>query len=284
MTAQLLEGEPLARRLREDRTREIAGLGIRPRVVAIHNQENPACRVYSRMQRSLFEHCGAEYELRPVAASTREADVLRVVGELNRDRGIHGITVHLPLPEGMDTYRVLRAVDPAKDIEGTHPHNIGMIAYGEHNPTPCAARAAVELARLAHPSFQGLEACVVGHGALVGKTIAFLLLQSKLESPTPVVCHIATRDLVFHTRRADLLFVAVGKAGLVHASMVKPGATVVDIGINKVGDRVVGDVEEEVREVAGRLTPVPGGVGPVTLAILLQNLVACLRAQGYGAK
>lgn len=280
MTAKLLEGEPLARAMREEHAREIAALGMRPRVVAIHNQDNPACGVYSRMQRSLFEKCGVDYELRPVAASTREADVLRLVEELNRDRAVHAITVHLPLPEGLDTYRVLRTVLPSKDVEGTHPHNIGMIAYGEHNPTPCAARAAVELARIAHPTFQGLETCVVGHGALVGKTIAFLLLQSRMEAPTPVVCHIATRDLALHTRRAELLFVAAGKAGLVTRDMVRPGATVVDVGINKVGGRIVGDVAEDVREVAGWLTPVPGGVGPVTLAILLRNLVACAKQQG----
>lgn len=279
MTARRLEGETLARRLREDHAREVAALGFRPRVVALHNQDDPAGRVYSRMQRSLFEKCGVQYELRPVGGA-REAEVLRLVGELNRDRSVHAITVHLPLPEGIDTYRVLREIDPRKDVEGTHPHNIGMIAYGEHNPTPCAARAAVELAKLAHPSFRGMEACIVGHGALVGKPIAFLLLQSRMEAPTPVVCHVGTRDLAYHTRRADLLFVAVGKAGLIRAPMVKPGATVVDIGINKSGDRIVGDVDEEVGGIAGALTPVPGGVGPVTLAVLLRNLVACVRQQG----
>lgn len=276
MTAKRLEGEALARRLREEFVREVAKLGVRPRVVAIHHKDNPAVRVYSRMQKSLFEKVGVEYEVRPISSTTSEADVLSVVDSLNRDEAVHGITVHLPLPEAHDTYRVLRSIDPSKDVEGTHPHNIGMIAYGEHNPTPCAARAAVELARQAHPSFQGLEACIVGHGALVGKPIAFLLLQSKLEAPTPVICHIATRDLALHTRRADLLFVAAGKAGLIRKDMVKPGATVVDVGINKVGDKIVGDAAEDVAEVAGWLTPVPGGVGPVTMGILLRNLLACL--------
>jgi methylenetetrahydrofolate dehydrogenase (NADP+)/methenyltetrahydrofolate cyclohydrolase len=276
---RLLEGAALAQRLREEHAAEIAKLGFRPKVVAIHNQDYPACRVYLRMQRGVFEKHGVDYEVKPLTSATPLETVLAVVDKLNRDRSVHAITVHLPLPETLDTYRVLRAIDPAKDVEGTHPHNIGMIAYGEHNPTPCAARAAVELARQAHATFRGMEACVVGHGALVGKPIAFLLLQSKLEAPTPVVCHIATKDLALHTRRADLLFVAVGKAGLVTRDMVKPGATVVDIGINKVGDRIVGDVADDVREVAGCLTPVPGGVGPVTLAILLQNLLACVRAQ-----
>lgn len=280
MTAVLLEGASLARRLREEHSREIAALGFRPRVVAIHNADNPACRVYLRMQRSLFEKCGVDYEVVPISAGTPERRILATIEELNRKRDVHAITVHLPVPEPVDTYRVLRSIDPAKDLEGTHPHNIGMIAYGEHNPTPCAARAAVELARSVHPSFRGMEACIVGHGALVGKTITFLLLQSRTEAPTPVTCHIATRDLALHTRRADLLFVAVGKAGLIRSDMVKPGATVLDIGINKVGDKIVGDVAEEVREVAGRLTPVPGGVGPATLGILLQNLLACVRQQG----
>ena len=277
MTVQLLEGGTLARHLREKHAQEISALGFRPRVAAIHNTDNPACRVYLRMQRSLFEKCGVDYDVVPISSATSEADLRKRIGESNRSRDVHAVTVHLPLPERFDTYGILRSVDPAKDLEGTHPHNIGMIAYGEHNPTPCAARAAVELARSAHPTFRGMEACIVGHGALVGKPIAFLLLQSKTEAPTPVICHIATEDLASHTRRADLLFVAVGKASLIRRDMVKPGATVVDIGINKVGDKIVGDVAEDVREVAGRLTPVPGGVGPVTLGILLQNLLACVR-------
>ncbi len=280
MTATLLEGRMLARQLRERHTQEIAALGFPPRVAAIHNEDNPECRVYLRMQRSLFEKCGVDYEVVSISSATSEEKLLATIEAMNRRRDVHAITVHLPLPEPFDTYRILRSIDPTKDIEGTHPHNIGMIAYGDHNPTPCAARAAVELARSAHPTFRGMEACIVGHGALVGKPIAFLLLQSKTEAPTPVTCHIATRDLAFHTRRADLLFVAVGKAGLIRRDMVKPGATVVDIGINKVGDKIVGDVAEEVQEVAGRLTPVPGGVGPVTLGILLQNLLACMRQQG----
>lgn len=279
MSATWLEGQTLARQLREKHAREIAALGFRPRVAAIHNEDNPACRVYLRMQRSLFEKCGVDYEVMPISSATPEGNLLAAIDTLNRRRDVHAITVHLPVPEPIDPYRILRSIDPAKDLEGTHPHNIGMIAYGEHNPTPCAARAAVELARSAHPSFRGMEACIVGHGALVGKPIAFLLLQSKAEAPTPVTCHVATRDLAFHTRRADLLFIAVGKAGLIRGDMVKPGATVVDIGINKVGDKIVGDVAEDVRDVAGRLTPVPGGVGPVTLGILLQNLLACVRQQ-----
>ncbi len=279
MTAELLKGKEIARRIREKSREEIESLGFTPKVVAIHNRDNPACGLYMRMQKNLFEKNGVGYEVITIGQETPEEEVREHIRILNGDDGVHGITMHIPLPEGYDTDGLSRQVLPGKDIEGVHPHNIGMIAYGEHNPTPCAARAAVEIARTAHPTFKGMETCVVGHGTLVGKPIAFLLLQDKQEAATPTICHIATEDLAFHTRRADLLFVAVGKAGLVDGTMVKPGATVIDIGINKGPEgNIVGDVSSDVHEVAGRVTPVPGGVGPVTLAILLKNVVSCARS------
>ncbi len=280
MTAQLLKGRELATRIREQSKQDIRELGFVPKVVAIHNEDNPACGVYMRMQKNLFEKSGVEYEIFSIGEKTTEQQVREQINLFNRDPEIHGITMHVPLPGGFDTDGLSQQISPGKDIEGVHPHNIGMIAYGEHNPTPCAARAGVELAKTVHTSFQGMETVVVGHGTLVGKPIAFFLLQEKRVAATPTICHIATEDLSFHTRRADLLFVAVGKAGLIQKEMVKPGATVIDIGINKGPEgTIVGDVAHDVREVAGVLTPVPGGVGPVTLAILLKNVVACARVQ-----
>jgi methylenetetrahydrofolate dehydrogenase (NADP+)/methenyltetrahydrofolate cyclohydrolase len=155
-----------------------------------------------------------------------------------------------------------------------------MIALGPHSPTPCAAGAAVEILKSAVPSLKGLEVVIIGHSTLVGKTIANMLLQSKRESATPTICHIATRDVNFHTRRADALIVAAGKAGLVRGGMIKPGAVVIDIGVNRTPEgKTVGDVVfEEAVAVAGAITPVPGGVGPVTLALLLRNIIDCARA------
>jgi methylenetetrahydrofolate dehydrogenase (NADP+)/methenyltetrahydrofolate cyclohydrolase len=181
----------------------------------------------------------------------------------------------------VDANRVMRSISPAKDIEGIHPQNLGLLAFGEHHPAPCAASAAVEIARRARPSFRGMNAVVVGRSALVGKAIALLLLQSKAGAPTPTICHTATPDLGEYTRRADLLFAAAGRAGLVRGAMVKPGSLVIDVGINETPDgKLVGDVVfDEAKEVAGGLTPVPGGVGPVCMSILLRNIVACAGLQ-----
>ncbi len=278
MTAELLQGRELASQIRESSRLEIESLGYSPKVVAIHNQDNPACGVYMRMQKNLFRKSGVEYEVVSIGENTPENEVRSLLSTLNEDSSVQGITMHVPFPHGYDTDALSQLILPEKDIEGVHPHNIGMIAYGEHNPTPCAARAAVEIARTAHESLAGMETCVVGHGTLVGKPIAFLLLQEKRMAATPTICHVATKDLAFHTKRADLLFVAVGKASLISKEMVKPGATVIDIGINKGEDgNIVGDVSPDVAEVAGKITPVPGGVGPVTLAILLKNVAACAR-------
>ena len=182
---------------------------------------------------------------------------------------------------GVDAERVMASIAPTKDIEGIHPENLGRLVFGEHLPAPCAASAAVELAKVARPNFRGLEAVVVGRSALVGKAIAMLLLHSKKGAPTATICHTATADLGAVTRRADLLFAAAGRAHLVGGDMVKPGAVVIDVGINETPDgKLVGDVRfDEVKERAAVITPVPGGVGPVCTAILLRNLVGCSRLQ-----
>ena len=280
MSAEILQGKVIAEKLKEGLAEKVTSLGEKgaaPRVAAVHNVENPACRVYLRMQRNLCRKLGIEYTVREVNASTTEKEVIEAVQGLNLDSRVTGITVHMPLPAGIDAARVVRTVSPEKDIEGTHPHNLGMLVFEDHNPCPCAARAAVEIVRTVRPNFKGLEAVIIGHSEMVGKSLSYLMLQSRLESATPTICHVATRDLKAHTRRADVLFVAAGKAGLVRGDMIKPGATVVDIGINETPDgKIVGDVAyHEALEVAGHITPVPGGVGPVTLAVLLRNIVTC---------
>jgi methylenetetrahydrofolate dehydrogenase (NADP+)/methenyltetrahydrofolate cyclohydrolase len=279
MSAQLLTAQA-AQPVRDAALKELKLLASPPRVVAIHNPESPAARYYLRAQKKTCAEAGVPYEVRTLEPGWDQAKVVALIRDLNRDPAVSGITVHTPLPAGVDQDAVMSAILPTKDIEGIHPENLGRLAFGVHWPAPCAASAAVELARLARPSFKGLDAVVVGRSALVGKAIALLLLQSKAEAPTPTLCHTATADLGGHTRKADLLFAAAGRAGLIRGDMVKPGAIVVDVGINETKDgKLVGDVVfDEVKEVAGWITPVPGGVGPVCHSILLRNIAACARA------
>ncbi len=300
MTAVLLEGAAIAAGLRGRLMPDLDALrarGVRPKVVAINNVDNAAARVYLRMQQGLCEESGVAFELREIHRNSTEAEILAHLKVLNEDPKVTGITVHLPLPEGIDPFRILRCIAPFKDVEGTHPHNLGMLSYGYHDPSPCAARAAVEILKSVRPDLAGLEVVIVGHSELVGKPIGLLLLQSRRGAATPTICHIATRDLAAHTRRADVLFAAAGKAELIHGDMIKPGAVVIDIGVNSVPQldaagkpvvdakgkpkrRLVGDVHhDEAAKIASHLTPVPGGVGPVTMAVLLQNIVACAKIQ-----
>jgi methylenetetrahydrofolate dehydrogenase (NADP+)/methenyltetrahydrofolate cyclohydrolase len=280
MTAELLKAER-ALGVRGAALEAMKRLSAKPRVVAVHNPQSAAARFYLRAQRKTCLEAGLDYEVRSLEASWDQSRVVALIGDLSRDPQVTGISVHTPLPEGMDAPGVMSAVSPRKDIEGIHPENLGRLAFGEHHPAPCAASAAVELARSARPSFRGLDAVVVGRSALVGKAVALLLLQPRADAPTVTLCHTATADLGAHTRRADVLFAAAGRAGLIRGDMVKPGALVVDVGINEgPGGSVVGDVAfSEVKEVAGFLTPVPGGVGPVCHYVLLRNVVACALAQ-----
>ncbi|MBV8881845.1 MAG: bifunctional 5,10-methylenetetrahydrofolate dehydrogenase/5,10-methenyltetrahydrofolate cyclohydrolase [Planctomycetaceae bacterium] len=278
MTAQLLTAKD-AQPVRDAALKDLKALAVPPKVVAIHNPESPAARYYLRAQKKTCGEAGVPYEVRTLEPGWDQAKVVALIRDLNRDQGVTGITVHTPLPAGVDQDAVMSAILPTKDIEGIHPENLGRLAFGVHWPAPCAASAAVELARLAKPSFKGLDAVVVGRSALVGKAIALIVLQSKGEAPTPTLCHTATADLGAHTRKADLLFAAAGRAGLIRGDMVKPGAVVVDVGINETKEgKLVGDVVfDEAKEVAGWITPVPGGVGPVCHSILLRNIVACAR-------
>ena len=275
MTAQILKADAAAG-VREAALGELKKLASPPRVVAVHNPESAAARYYLRAQKKTCAEAGIGYEIRTIDPGMGQAKVVALIRELNLDPKMTGITVHTPLPDGMDQNVVMSSIAPGKDIEGIHPENLGRLAFGGHLPAPCA----VELARAARPSFKGLDAVVVGRSALVGKAIALILLQSKADAPTPTLCHTATADLAAHTRRADLLFAAAGRAGLIRGDMVKRGAVVIDVGINETKDgKLVGDVVfEEVKEVAGVLTPVPGGVGPVCHYVLLRNIAACARS------
>lgn len=280
MPARILTGEPIAAEIRASVGPQLKALRAAPRVVMVSNRDNPASGIYLGMQRKVLQKYGVEVSVEEIGEGTSEADLLEMIERLNRDPKVTGISVHFPVPETIDQLKVITAVHPSKDVEGTHPHNIGMIVFRDHYPVPCAAKAAVEFVLRERPTLKGLEATVIGHSAMVGKPVATLLLQSRAEAPTVTVCHVATRDLALHTRRADVVIVAVGKARLVKADMIKPGALVVDIGINREGDKIVGDVDwEPVSQVAGAVTPVPGGVGPVSLSMLLKNVLACANQQ-----
>jgi len=280
MTARILHGKPIAEEIQRDVVPKFEACrreGMRARVMALAHAGRAASKIYSGMQGRVCERAGIEFMVEWVDPRITQKDLHALIARHNADRTVTGISLHLPLPEGLDQLAAQIALDPRKDVEGIHPHNIGMIAFREHHPVPSAARAAVEIVRRTLPTLRGLEAVVVGHSAMVGKPLANMLLESKTEAPTVTSCHISTRDLTAHTRRADLLFVAVGKAGLIRAGMIKPGACVVDIGINEVDGKVVGDVDfENAMQVAGYLTPVPGGVGPVSVSLFLRNALACL--------
>ncbi len=277
MPAQLLDGKQIAQRLRQRLQLARQGLGAQAvRLVSIEVGQNPAAAVYVRNQQRAAAEVGIEMEVRNLPLGTREPELVAAIEALNQRAEVVGILVQRPLPPGIDPRSVQSAIAPGKDVEGMHPANMGAILYREPMLPPCTAAAAQHLIVATGIDLRGAETVVVGHSEIVGKPIAVLLLH---HLSTVTVCHIGTRHLVDHTRRADVLVVAVGKAGLVHGGMIKPGACVIDVGINQGADgKIVGDVDfVSAVDVAGFLTPVPGGVGPVTVAMLMRNT---LRAAG----
>jgi methylenetetrahydrofolate dehydrogenase (NADP+) / methenyltetrahydrofolate cyclohydrolase len=275
--AQLLDGKLIAKRMRAKlREARDAHSDRQVRLVSLEIGQNPAAAVYVRNQQRAAAEVGIDMETMNLPVGTTESDLLLAIENLNSRADVSGMLVQRPLPPGIDPRTVQMAIDPKKDVEGMHPTNMGTILYKEPLLPPCTAAAAQQLIVETGMDLRGAETVVVGHSEIVGKPIAVLLLH---HLSTVTVCHIGTRNLIEHTRRADIVVVAVGKAGLVHGDMLKPGACVIDVGINQGPDgKIVGDVDfDSVVEVAGFLTPVPGGVGPVTVAMLLRNT---LRAAG----
>ncbi|MHC5020176.1 MAG: bifunctional 5,10-methylenetetrahydrofolate dehydrogenase/5,10-methenyltetrahydrofolate cyclohydrolase [Planctomycetota bacterium] len=279
MTARLLDGKALAARIRSTLQGRIAQLreaGKPPSLVAVQVGEHPASEIYLRNQRRRCEDNGVAYRLDSLPGDASLAQVVEHLDGLGGDPAVTGIIVQRPLPAQVPGQALQIAIPPMKDVEGTNPINLGMVMYGRPTLMTCTALAVQALIRESGIALRGAEAVVVGHSEIVGKPVALALLDALA---TTTVCHIATQDLAAHTQRADLLVVAVGKAGLITPAMVKPGAVVIDVGINRVGDKTVGDCEAGVAEVASAITPVPGGVGPVTVAMLLRNTVECARVQ-----
>jgi len=278
MTATILSGDPIAQAVTAEAKAALATLRVKPRVAAVHNEKSAPVRAYMKRQRSACENAGIPYDLHPVA-DVAEGDVAALVAKLAADPAITGITIHQPLPAGFNEERLLQMVPARKDVEATHPENLGRLELGVPGPRPVAAEGAVEILRAHRPDCRGLDALVIGRSAMVGKPAALLLLAWGGKAPTVTVCHSATGDLAAHVKRADIVIAAAGRAGTVRGDMLKPGAIVLDIGINRLPDgRLAGDVDfDTAKEIASAITPVPGGVGPVAVALFLRNVVACAR-------
>ena len=278
MSARIIDGKAIAEALRAQVGAEVARLsrehGLVPGLAVVLVGENPASAVYVRNKSKQTVEAGMRSFDHRLPDTVSEAALLALVGKLNADPAVHGILVQLPLPKQVDSQKVLNAIDPAKDVDGFHPVNVGRLATGLPALTPCTPLGCVMLAKTVHASLEGMEAVVVGRSNIVGKPLIQLLLN---ENATVTVAHSKTRDLPSVTRRAELVFAAVGKPEMVRGDWIKPGATVIDVGINRqpAADgktRLVGDVAfQEVVNVAGAITPVPGGVGPMTVSCLLVN-------------
>ncbi len=284
MSAKLLEGGPIADAIKAEVKETIAQMPQeqRPQLVAVMVGDNPGARAYAKMQRKSCDEVGIVYELKEFDESISEADLIAAVDELNEDGAVDGIILQMPVPEHINARTVQAAIASVKDVDGVNPANLGAVVMGQVEGAPCTAQAVVRLVQETGIDLYGTEVVVVGHSEIVGKPVALLLLD---KFATTTVCHIGTSDaglLEQHTTGADILIVAVGVPGLIKGSMIKSGATVIDVGINRVKDeegkrKIVGDVEfDSAVEVAGTITPVPGGVGPVTTAMLLKStLYAC---------
>jgi methylenetetrahydrofolate dehydrogenase (NADP+)/methenyltetrahydrofolate cyclohydrolase len=285
MSYKLIDGKAQAQTLKAEIRQQVEALrelGWTHKLVSVGVAGIDATALYVRNQQRACAEVGITFEARAYGNDVTEREVLAVLQALNVDPRVTGIILQRPLPKHLNLNRLQNAIHPDKDVEGMNSANIGNIIYGGSTLGPCTARAAVALLKSTGLNLRGLEVVVVGHSEIVGKPIALLLME---ELATVTICHHETRNLAVHTRRAEALFVAVGKAGLITGDMVKPGAAVIDIGINQVraGDsrtRIVGDVDfDSVFEVAGWITPVPGGVGPMTVAILLSNTVTAVERQ-----
>lgn len=291
MTAKIIDGKLIAADLRARVADEVVRLkrdhGFTPGLAVVLVGSDPASEVYVRNKAKQTEAAGMASFEHKLAADTPQADLLALIAKLNADPNVHGILVQLPLPKGLDAQAVINAIDPAKDVDGLHPINAGRLATGLTALTPCTPLGCIILAKTVHASLEGLNAVIIGRSNLVGRPLVQLLLN---ENATVTIAHSRTRDLANICKQADLLLAAVGKPEMVKASWIKPGATVIDVGINRVSgadgkSRLIGDVAyQEASQVAGAITPVPGGVGPMTIACLLVNTVrAACAIKGIGA-
>ena len=285
MSAQILDGKALADQIQGEIADEVAEFiqnnATVPTLAAILVGEDPASRIYIRNKQRACGRAAIESLLHRLAVDVTEDDLLALVAKLNKDDAVHGILVQLPLPDHIDETRVLRAVVPAKDVDAFHPENVGRIVQGQPRFLPCTPKGIQELLIRKGIATGGRHVVVVGRSDIVGKPIANMLVQrGPGADATVTICHSKTQNLAEITRQAHILIVAIGRPRFITADMVKPGAAVIDVGINRTDEGLVGDVDfEPVCEVAGHITPVPGGVGPLTIAMLLRNTLQAARQQ-----
>lgn len=286
MAARIIDGKLVASEIKERVRADVAALkagGLVPRLTAVQAGENEASAVYTKQQKKNCENAGIEYELQLLPAAAGEDEIIARIRELNADSSVTGIIIQLPLPEGSDAVKIQSEISVLKDVEGVNPANLGWITYGRPGLTPCTAAAVMKLIESTGANLRGMEAVMVGHSDIVGKPAALLLVN---RLATVSICHIGTGErgtLPDYVKKAEILVVAVGKAGLIKGEWIKEGAVVIDVGINRVEGKITGDVEyEKAAGRAGFITPVPGGVGPVTTAMLLKNTAEAAKFAAAG--
>jgi len=286
VTARLLDGNAVAAQIRSEvaeRVRTLNGLGIVPGLAAILVGADEASRIYVGSKHKACADVGIRSEQVDFPAFVTEAELLAAIRRLNHDPEIHGIIVQLPVPPHISELTIQHTMDPGKDVDGLHPTNVGLMVRGDPAFPPATPYGIVELLLRSGVELDGAKVVVVGYGELVGAPLSIMMAQDSIRGrATVTICHVRTKDLASHTRRADILVAAAGVPEMITADMVKPGATVVDVGVHRTDDGIVGDVLfEEVGEVAGAISPVPGGVGPMTVAMLMVNTVTAAEAAAY---
>jgi methylenetetrahydrofolate dehydrogenase (NADP+) / methenyltetrahydrofolate cyclohydrolase len=280
MSATLIKGSEISKQIKEELKAEIANLkennNIIPGLATVLVGEDEASKVYVGAKEKTCKELGIYSERMDIPAATTEAELLAIIERLNKDPKIHGILVQLPLPKHIDEKKILYAIDPAKDVDAFHPVNVGKLMLGAPDYLPCTPHGIQQLLVRSGIETDGAEVVVVGRSNIVGKPIANMMIQRnrKGANATVTICHTGTKDMVSHTRRADILIVATGKPKTVTGDMVKEGVVVIDVGVNRLETGLVGDVDfDSVKEKAKAITPVPGGVGPMTIAMLMYNTV-----------
>lgn len=271
MGARIIDGRKIADEIQAELEKAIERMGKTPGLAIVMVGEDPASQVYTRIKKKAAEKLGIKCEHIKLPAEASEGEVIKTVERLNNDNSIHGIIVQLPLPKGLDEKKILATILPEKDVDCLHPANVGKLLQGDESLTPCTPHGIMVMLEKEGIELDGKNVTVIGRSNIVGRPVAIMAVN---RSATVTICHSHTKDLAAETRKADVLIVAAGKPKLVTKDMVKPGATVIDVGVNRVGGKLCGDVDfEAVKEVAGAITPVPGGVGPMTVTMLMKNVV-----------
>ncbi|MFA5156930.1 MAG: bifunctional 5,10-methylenetetrahydrofolate dehydrogenase/5,10-methenyltetrahydrofolate cyclohydrolase [Candidatus Omnitrophota bacterium] len=278
--AKLLEGKPIAEKIKEQIKQEVLALKSKPVLASVQAGDNAGAEAYAKSQSKAAANLGIEYQFHKLPENISDSSLIEFIQKLNSDKFVNGIIVQMPLPPHIDYKKISQFISPDKDVEGMHPSNIGRVLSGKAQIIPCTPAAVMELLNETGVDLYGKEAVIVGHSEIVGKPVSLLLLD---KFATVTVCHIGTSKagkLQEHVAKAEVLVVAVGKAGLIKGEWVKEGAIVIDVGINRVNDKIVGDVEFEGAEKrAAWITPVPGGVGPLTVTMLMRNVVKAAKLQ-----